>query len=156
MKVSGENFEYLDPETNERYVPYCVEPSVGLDRLLLMTLVDSYVEEELENDTRIVMRLLPKLAPYQVAILPLQKKLSEKAMELYQDLVKHFNCVYDETASIGKRYRRQDAIGTPFCLTIDFDTLEDEAVTIRERDSMAQTRVKINDLKAYITEKVNN
>lgn len=156
MKFSGESFEYLDPETNERYVPYCVEPSVGLDRLLLMTLVDSYTEEELENDTRIVMRLLPKLAPYQVAILPLQKKLSDKAMELHQDLVKHFSCVYDETASIGKRYRRQDAIGTPFCLTIDFDTLDDEAVTVRERDSMAQTRVKISDLKAYLTEKVNN
>lgn len=154
MKHSGENFEYLDPETNERYIPYCVEPSVGLDRLLLMTLVDSYTEEELENDTRIVMRLAPHLAPYQVAILPLQKKLSDKAVDIFHMVSKKFSTVYDETASIGKRYRRQDAIGTPYCITIDFDTLEDESVTIRERDSMAQERIKISEINDYIMRKV--
>lgn len=154
MEHSGENFEYLDPDTNERYIPYCVEPSVGLDRLLLMTLVDSYNEEELEKDTRIVMRLAPHLAPYQVAVLPLQRKLSEKALAVFSDLVKDFSAVYDETASIGKRYRRQDAIGTPYCVTIDFDTLEDESVTIRERDSMAQIRLPLSELKAYLHSKV--
>lgn len=156
MAHSGENFEYLDPETNERYVPYCVEPSVGLDRLLLMTLVDSYEEEELEKETRIVMRLAPHLAPYQVAILPLQKKLSDKALEVFDTVVKKFNATFDETASIGKRYRRQDAIGTPYCVTIDFDTLEDETVTIRERDSMNQERIKISDIVTYLASKVNN
>lgn len=157
MKHSGENFEYLDPETNERYVPYCVEPSVGLDRLLLMTLVDSYDEEQLENDTRIVLRLAPQLAPYQVAVLPLQKnKLGDKATEVFSNLVKQFRTVYDETASIGKRYRRQDAIGTPFCVTVDFDTLEDDTVTIRERDSMSQIRLPLAEVEAYIRSKVNN
>ncbi|OQA77562.1 MAG: Glycine--tRNA ligase [Tenericutes bacterium ADurb.Bin239] len=119
-----------------------------------MTLVDAYDEEELENDSRIVMRLAPHLAAYQVAVLPLQRKLSDKALEVFSDLVKEFSAVYDETGSIGKRYRRQDAIGTPYCVTIDFDTLADDTVTIRERDSMAQVRLPISDLKTYLDSKV--
>lgn len=157
MEYSKENFEYLDPETNTKYVPYCIEPSVGLDRLLLMVLTDSYDEEEVgEGDTRIVMRIKPSLAPYQVAVLPLSKKLNDKAYELYTELCKKFSTVYDETASIGKRYRRQDAIGTPYCVTVDFDSLEDEMVTVRERDSMSQERIKISDLIKYISGKVEN
>lgn len=157
MEHSNENFEYLDPETNTKYVPYCIEPSVGLDRLLLMVLTDSYDEEQVgENDTRIVMHLKPSLAPYQVAVLPLSKKLNEKSFQLYGELSKNFSTVYDETASIGKRYRRQDAIGTPFCVTVDFDSIEDEMVTVRERDSMAQERVKISALIEYIRSKVEN
>ncbi len=157
MEHSNENFEYLDPETNTKYVPYCIEPSVGLDRLLLMVLTDSYDEEQVgENDTRIVMHLKPSLAPYQVAVLPLSKKLNEKSFQLYGELSKNFSTVYDETASIGKRYRRQDAIGTPFCVTVDFDSIEDEMVTVRERDSMAQERVKISVLIEYIRSKVEN
>ena len=150
MEHSGENLEYLDPETNERYVPYCIEPSVGLDRLVLMTLCDSYDEEALENgDTRIVMHLNPALAPIKVAILPLAKKLEDKAREVEKILSKHLSVVYDDTGSIGKRYRRQDAIGTPFCVTIDFDTYEDQSVTIRDRDSMTQVRMPITQLVEY-------
>lgn len=157
MEHSKENFEYLDPETNTKYVPYCIEPSVGLDRLLLMVLTDSYDEEEVgDNDTRIVMRLKPSLAPYQVAVFPLSKKLNDKSYEVFSLLSKKLDAVYDETGSIGKRYRRQDAIGTPFCVTVDFDSLEDEMVTIRERDTMKQARVKITDLVDYIVEKVQN
>ena len=155
IKYSGEALDYLDPETNEKYVPYCIEPSVGLDRLVLMTLCDAYDEETVgEGDTRIVMRLNPAVAPYKAAVLPLSKKLEEKAREVEQQLAKYFNVIYDDTGSIGKRYRRQDAVGTPFCVTIDFDTLEDGAVTIRERDSMAQVRLPIGELKAYLEEKV--
>ena len=155
IEHSGEALDYLDPETNEKYVPYCIEPSVGLDRLVLMTLCDAYDEEAVgENDTRIVMRLNPVVAPFKAAVLPLSKKLEEKAREVEQQLAKYFNVIYDDTGSIGKRYRRQDAIGTPFCVTIDFDTLEDGAVTIRERDSMAQVRLPISELKAYLEEKV--
>ncbi|NLB49038.1 MAG: glycine--tRNA ligase, partial [Erysipelotrichia bacterium] len=125
-QFSGEVLDYLDPETNERYVPYCIEPSVGLDRLVLMTLCDAY-DEELVNgkDTRIVMHLLPALAPFKAAVLPLSKKLESKAREVDMELAKYFNVVYDDTGSIGKRYRRQDAIGTPYCITIDFETLND-------------------------------
>ena len=142
---------YLDPTTNEKYVPYVIEPSLGADRVALAFLVDAYDEEELEGgDVRTVMHLHPALAPYKAAILPLSKKLSEKALEVYADLSKKFNLEYDETGSIGKRYRRQDEIGTPFCITIDFDTLEDEAVTIRNRDTMQQERIKISELEAYI------
>ena len=155
IEHSGEALDYLDPETNEKYVPYCIEPSVGLDRLVLMTLCDAYDEEAVgENDTRIVMRLSPAVAPIKAAILPLSKKLEEKAREIEQQLSKYFNVLYDDTGSIGKRYRRQDAVGTPFCITIDFDTENDGAVTIRERDSMAQIRLPIGELKAYLDEKV--
>ena len=151
---SGESLEYLDPETNEKYIPYCIEPSVGLDRLVLMTLCDAYDEEPVgDNDTRIVMHLAPWVAPYKAAVLPLSKKLEEKAREVTNLLNKHFSVVYDDTGSIGKRYRRQDAIGTPFCVTIDFDTLEDGQVTIRERDSMEQVRLPIEKLVEYLAEK---
>ena len=155
IEHSGEALDYLDPETNEKYVPYCIEPSVGLDRLVLMTLCDAYDEEAVgENDTRIVMHLSPAVAPIKAAILPLSKKLEEKAREVESLLNKYFDVLYDDTGSIGKRYRRQDAIGTPFCITIDFDTENDGAVTIRERDSMAQIRLPIGELKAYLEEKV--
>ena len=155
MQYSGESLEYLDPETNEKYVPYCIEPSVGLDRLVLMTLCDAYDEEAVgENDTRIVMHLSPAVAPIKAAILPLSKKLEEKAKEVENILCKYLNVVYDDTGSIGKRYRRQDAIGTPYCVTIDFDTLEDNAVTVRERDSMQQVRMPIEKLAEYLAIKV--
>ena len=155
IEHSGEALDYLDPETNEKYVPYCIEPSVGLDRLVLMTLSDAYDEETVgDNDTRIVMHLSPAVAPIKAAILPLSKKLEAQAREVEQQLAKYFNVIYDDTGSIGKRYRRQDAIGTPYCITIDFDTENDGAVTIRERDSMEQIRLPIGELKAYLEEKV--
>ena len=153
-EYSKQDMSYLDPETNERYIPYVIEPSMGLDRLVLMTLVDSYDEEALEGgDSRIVMHLSPAVAPYKIAVLPLSKKLSEKAMEILGILNKRFSCTFDETASIGKRYRRQDEIGTPYCVTIDFQTAEDQCVTIRERDSMKQIRMSILDLVDYFTVK---
>ena len=131
-KFSKEDFNYLDPDTGEKYIPYCVEPSLGCDRVALAFLCNSYEEQEIaEGDTRTVLHLHPTLAPYKVAVLPLSKKLSEKAEEVYQKLSKKFMCDYDEAGSIGKRYRREDEIGTPYCVTIDFDTLEDETVTIR-------------------------
>ena len=155
IKYSGEALDYLDPETNEKYVPYCIEPSVGLDRLVLMTLCDAYDEEAVgEDDTRIVMHLSPAVAPYKAAILPLSKKLEGKAREVEQELAKYLNVIYDDTGSIGKRYRRQDAVGTPFCVTIDFETENDGAVTIRDRDTMAQIRLPISELRAYLEEKV--
>lgn len=156
MDYSKESLEYLDPETNEKYVPYCIEPSVGLDRLVLMTLCDAYDEEEVgENgDTRIVMHLLPALAPYKAAVLPLSKKLEEKAKEIWTILSQYMSVAYDDTGSIGKRYRRQDAIGTPFCVTVDFDTLEDNSVTIRDRDTMQQIRLPINELGKYLNIKI--
>ena len=155
IEHSGEALDYLDPETNEKYVPYCIEPSVGLDRLVLMTLSDAYDEETVgDNDTRIVMHLSPAVAPIKAAILPLSKKLEAQAREVEQQLAKYFNVIYDDTGSIGKRYRRQDAIGTPYCITIDFDTENDGSVTIRERDSMEQIRLPIGELKAYLEEKV--
>lgn len=154
MKFSGESLEYLDPMTNEKYVPYCIEPSVGLDRLVLMTMCDAYDEESLENgDVRVVMHLHPAVAPYKAAILPLTKKLEEKARDVYNILSKYMNVVYDDTGSIGKRYRRQDAIGTPYCITIDFDTLENNEVTIRDRDSMEQIRLPISKLEEYLSVK---
>ena len=155
MNMSKEDFTYLDPETNERYVPYCIEPSLGADRVALAFLCNSYDEEEIaEGDTRTVLHLHPALAPYKVAVLPLSKKLSEKAEEVYTQLSKKFMCEYDETGSIGNRYRREDEIGTPYCVTVDFDTLEDNTVTIRDRDTMEQVRVNINDLEKWIEEKV--
>ena len=155
MNISKEDFTYLDPETNERYVPYCIEPSLGADRVALAFLCNAYDEEEIaEGDTRTVLHLHPALAPYKVAVLPLSKKLSEKAEEVYAQLSKKFMCEYDETGSIGKRYRREDEIGTPYCITVDFDTLEDESVTIRDRDTMEQVRVKIDELENWIQEKI--
>ena len=155
MEASGEDLTYLDPETNEKYVPYCIEPAVGTDRLMLMFLCDSYEEEEIgEGDTRTVLHLHPALAPYKVAVLPLSKKLSEKAEEVYEKLSKKFMCDYDEAGSIGKRYRREDEIGTPYCVTVDFDTLEDNAVTIRDRDTMEQVRVNIDELTKWLEDKM--
>ena len=151
---SGETLDYLDPITNERYIPYCIEPSMGVDRLLLMVLCDAYDEEQLENDTRVVMHILPALAPYKIAVLPLSKQLNEKALEVVNILNKHFAVTYDETASIGKRYRRQDAIGTPYCVTVDFDTANDQSVTIRDRDTMQQIRLPIEKLVEYFNVKL--
>ena len=152
---SGESMEYLDPETNERYIPYVIEPSLGVERVLLAFLTDAYDEETLEGgDVRTVLRLHPALAPYKVAVLPLQRKLSGKADEVYAELSRHFAVTYDETASIGKRYRRQDEIGTPFCVTVDFDTLEDDTVTLRDRDSMEQIRLPICEVAAYVEKKL--
>jgi len=150
--TSGESMEYIDPvDTNKRYIPYVVEPSLGADRVTLAFLVEAYDEEVVgENDTRIVMHLHPALAPIKVAVLPLSKKLSEKATEIYQKLTKKFMCEYDEAGSIGKRYRRQDEIGTPLCVTVDFDTEEDNSVTVRDRDTMEQIRLPIDELEAYI------
>ena len=143
--------DYLDPFTNERFTPNVIEYSIGADRLMLAIMCEAYEEEVLDNgETRIVMHFLPAIAPYKVAILPLQKNLSDKAKEVYAKLSKKFMCDYDEAGSIGKRYRRQDEIGTPFCVTIDFDTLEDETVTIRDRDTMKQIRLKIDELSDYI------
>ena len=156
MNHSKQDLSYLDPETNEKYIPYVIEPSLGADRVTLAFLCNSYEEEKLEDgDTRVVMHLHPALAPYKVAILPLSKKLSEKANEVFEKLSKKFSCDYDEAGSIGKRYRRQDEIGTPYCITIDFDTLEDDTVTIRDRDTMEQIRLPINELENYISEKVD-
>ena len=155
MNMSKEDFTYLDPETNERYVPYCIEPSLGADRVALAFLCNAYDEEEItEGDTRVVLHLHPALAPYKVAVLPLSKKLSEKAEEVYTRLSKTFMTDYDETGSIGKRYRREDEIGTPYCVTVDFDTLEDNAVTIRDRDTMEQVRINIDELENWIREKI--
>ncbi len=155
MQYSNEDFNYLDQETGEKFVPYCIEPSLGCDRVALAFLCNSYEEETIaEGDTRVVLHLHPALAPYKVAVLPLSKKLSEKAEEVYTNLSKKFMCDYDEAGSIGKRYRREDEIGTPYCVTIDFDTLEDNCVTIRDRDTMEQVRVKIEELENWISEKV--
>jgi len=155
MDFSGQDLAYFDPETNEKYIPYCIEPSMGLDRLFLMVAVDAYDEEELANgDKRVVMHLKPALAPYKVAVLPLSKKLNEGALEIANSLNKHFSICYDETGSIGKRYRRQDEIGTPYCICVDFQTAEDHMVTVRDRDSMEQERIAIADLKAYLENKI--
>lgn len=151
MEHSNEDFTYIDPLTNERYVPYVIEPSLGADRVTLAFLINAYEEEQLEgDDTRNVMRFHPALAPFKAAILPLSKKLSEPSGELFAELSKHFMVDYDESQSIGKRYRRQDEIGTPFCITYDFDSQEDGQVTVRHRDSMEQTRMPMADVKAYI------
>ncbi len=153
---SGENMEYIDPVTNERFIPYVVEPSLGADRMALAFLCDAYDEEELEGgDVRVVLRLHPALAPFKVAVLPLQKnKLGDKAREIHKELSRHFMTDYDETGSIGKRYRRADEAGTPYCVTVDFDTLEDDTVTVRDRDSMAQDRIALSDLVHYIYRKI--
>lgn len=155
MEFSKTDLNYLDPQTNEKYIPYVVEPSLGCDRVTLAFLADAYREEELEDGTtRVVMKFHPALAPYKVAILPLTKKLTEKADEVYSELIKYFACDFDEKGSIGKRYRREDEIGTPYCVTIDFDTLEDEKVTIRDRDTMEQKRIKISEIREYVEKKM--
>ncbi len=151
---SGENLEYLDPETNERYLPYVVEPAVGVERLVLTFLFSAYDNETLaDGSKRQVLRLHPKLAPFKVAVLPLVKKLhAEKSLELFNFLSEEFDVTYDETQNIGKRYRRQDAIGTYLCVTVDHDTEETKSVTVRNRDTMEQVRIPISELKAYIKE----
>jgi glycyl-tRNA synthetase len=150
---SGQDMTYFDDQKKEKYIPYCIEPSLGADRVTLAFLCAAYDEEELEGgDSRTVLRFHPALAPIQVAVMPLSKKLGEQATELFTTLSKTYNTEYDDRGSIGKRYRRQDEIGTPFCITYDFDSLEDQAVTIRHRDTMEQERIKIEDLKAYFEE----
>ncbi len=153
---SKQDLTYFDPDTNERYIPYCIEPSMGLDRLFLMVAMDAYEEETLENgDTRIVMHLKPSVAPYQVAVLPLSKKLGDQAREVLGKVNHRFSAIYDETGSIGKRYRRQDEIGTPFCVCVDFQTEEDKMVTVRDRDTMEQKRIPIDELAAYLDSIIN-
>ena len=153
----GKPIEYFDPETNEKYIPHVVEPSLGADRVALAFLCEAYDEEVVDaekNDTRVVLRLHPALAPYKACVLPLSKKLSDEATEVFQSLQKHFMVDFDEAGSIGKRYRRQDEIGTPLCITYDFESKEDGCVTVRDRDTMQQERVKIEDLVAYINKKI--
>ncbi len=150
MEHSKDDLSYFDPTTNEKYVPYCIEPSLGADRVTLAFLCDAYDEEEVaEGDVRVVLHFHPAIAPVKVAVLPLSKKLGDDAFKVYETLTKKYVCEYDETGSIGKRYRRQDEIGTPYCITFDFDSLEDKSVTIRDRDSMQQVRVKIEELDNY-------
>ncbi len=152
---SGKDLTFFDQETNEHYVPYVVEPSLGADRVALAFLVDAYDEEEIaEGDVRTVLHLHPALAPVKCAVLPLSKKLSDKALELFDELAKEFNIEFDETGSIGKRYRRQDEIGTPFCITYDFDTENDGCVTVRDRDTMEQVRIPVAEVKDYIANKI--
>ena len=157
QNTSGKNLEYFDQEANEKYLPYVVEPSLGADRVALAFLCEAYDEEVVDaekNDTRVVMHFHPALAPMKAAVLPLSKKLSEQATEVYTMLSKKFMVDYDDAGSIGKRYRRQDEIGTPFCITYDFDSVEDGCVTVRDRDTMEQVRLPIADLVNYIEEKV--
>ena len=163
QNTSGKDLTYFDPETNERYIPYVVEPSLGVERSVLAVLVDAYDEEVVDaekNDVRTVLHLHPALAPYKAAVLPLSKKLSDKAREIYAELSKEWMIDFDETGSIGKRYRREDEVGTPFCITVDFDTVGDaekagdNCVTVRERDTMEQVRIPISELKAYLAEKL--
>ena len=153
MKVSGKSLESTDPNTVEKYVPYVIDPSLGVERMVLAILCNAYEEEETDSETRVVLKLHHALAPYKVAVLPLQKKaLGEKSEEIYRTLCKEFSCTYDEAGSIGKRYRRQDEIGTPYCVTVDFETLDNGTVTVRERDSMAQIRLPIERLVDYFKE----
>ncbi len=156
QNTSGQDMSYFDPTTNEKYVPYCIEPSLGADRVTLAFLCAAYDEEEIsEGDVRTVLRFHPAIAPIKAAILPLSKKLSGEAEKVYDELVKKFSCEFDEAGSIGKRYRRQDEIGTPYCITFDFESLEDNSVTIRDRDTMEQERIKIENLVSYIEEKLD-
>ena len=161
--TSGKNLEYIDQVTNERYIPYVIEPSLGVERLFLALLTEAYDEEVVDaekNDTRVVMHFHPALAPVKAAVLPLSKKLGDKADEIYEMLSKYFNVEYDDAGSIGKRYRRQDEIGTPFCITVDFQTVGDETteadncVTVRDRDTMEQVRMPIDQLVEYINKKL--
>ena len=165
QNTSGKDLTYFDPETNERYIPYVIEPSLGVERSFLAFLCDAYDEEVIDaekNDTRVVLHFHPALAPIKAAVLPLSKKLSDKASELYDELSKKFMVDFDDAGSIGKRYRREDEIGTPYCITVDFDTVGDEAkgivadncVTVRDRDTMEQVRMPISELKSYIESKI--
>jgi glycyl-tRNA synthetase len=163
QNTSGKDMTYFDQETNTRYIPYVIEPSLGADRVVLAFLCNAYDEEVVDaekNDTRVVMHLHPALAPFKCAILPLSKKLAAKGQEIYAELAKDFMVDYDDAGSIGKRYRRQDEIGTPFCITVDFETVGDEntpadnCVTVRDRDTMEQVRMPISELKAYIQSKM--
>jgi len=157
QKESGESMEYFDPETNEKYIPYVIEPSLGANRVTLAFLIDAYDEEVVDaekNDSRVVLRLHPALAPIKAAVLPLSKKLSEKASEIFDDLSREFMVEFDESGSIGKRYRRQDEVGTPFCITYDFESEAEGAVTVRDRDTMLQEKVKIEELTSYIRKKL--
>ena len=151
QEASGKSLEYFDQQENTRYLPYVIEPSLGADRVTLAFLCDAYDEEQLsEKDSRVVLHLHPVLAPYKAAILPLSKKLHEPAEKLFTRLSSDYSVDYDETGSIGKRYRRQDEIGTPFCFTYDFDSVEDRQVTVRDRDSMEQTRIPIDEIPAFL------
>lgn len=156
IKKSGKSLEYTDPVTNEKYVPYVVEPSLGVERMVLAFLCNAYEEQALEDgETRVVMHFHPALAPIKVAVLPLQKKpLGEFSLDLYRKLAKKYSCNYDDAGSIGKRYRRQDEVGTPYCITVDFDTLENNTVTVRDRDTMEQIRLPIDELCAYLDKKL--
>ena len=157
-KFSGKSIKYFDPQTNESYVPYVIETSIGVDRMFLSIICHAYREEQLENgETRVLLQLPPALAPVKLAVLPLVKKdgLPEKAREIIDQLRFQVNCQYDEKDTIGKRYRRQDAIGTPYCITVDYDTLKDESVTLRDRDTMEQTRVPIGQLQEIVQEKTS-
>ncbi|MBO5888593.1 MAG: glycine--tRNA ligase [Clostridia bacterium] len=155
QNVSKKDLTYFDSETGEKYVPYVVEPSLGVERCVLAVLCNAYDEETVgENDVRTVMHLHPALAPFKCAVLPLSKKLGDKAMEIYDELSKYFMVDYDEAGSIGKRYRREDEIGTPFCITYDFDSETDNCVTVRDRDTMEQVRIPISEIKNYIEEKI--
>lgn len=153
-KFSHQDIKYFDPVTNEKFVPCCIEPSVGVDRVMLAFLCDAYCEEKIDDDSRTVLKLHHALAPVKIAVLPLSKKLSQDALKIYDMLNKYFACDFDDVGSIGKRYRRQDEIGTPFCITFDFDSLEDNCVTVRERDSMQQFRIAIDQLKKMFEEKL--
>ncbi|MBQ1389235.1 MAG: glycine--tRNA ligase [Clostridia bacterium] len=155
IETSGKKLDYLDPETNERYVPYVIEPSLGVERLFLAVMTEAYDEEQIdEKDTRVVLRFHPALAPFKAAVLPLSKKLSDEALEVYDMLSKNFMVDFDDTGSIGKRYRREDEIGTPYCITFDFDSRDDHCVTVRDRDTMQQERVAIDELTDYLAKKI--
>ena len=154
QKSSGEDLNYLDSETNTKYIPHVVEPSFGLDRLILALLCDSYKVEELENDSRIVLALDYRIAPYQVAVMPLSNKLTDAAKKIFDNIKENYDAIFDTTGSIGKRYRREDAIGTPLCITYDFDSENDNKVTVRNRDSMEQERVNIENINEYIHSKI--
>lgn len=158
-EFSGQEMNYVDSETGEKYIPYCIEPSLGADRVALAFLVDAYSEETVtdakgKEDTRVVMKFHPALAPFKAAVLPLAKKLAPVAEPIFEELAKYFPVDYDAAGSIGKRYRREDEIGTPFCICVDFDTETDGCVTIRDRDTMEQVRLPINEVKNYIEEKL--
>ena len=157
QNTSGKDLSYFDPETSDRYIPYVIEPSLGVERSFLAFLVDAYDEEVIDaekNDTRVVLHFHPALAPYKAAVLPLSKKLAEGAGKIYTELSDYFMVDYDDAGSIGKRYRREDEIGTPFCITYDFDSVEDGCVTVRDRDTMEQVRIPIAGLREYIEEKI--
>ena len=157
QEYSGQKMDYLDPETNEKFIPYIIESTYGLDRTVLALLCEAYDEEVIDaekNDTRVVLHLSPVVAPYKAAVRPLSKKLSEEAIKICDDLSRKFMVDFDETGSIGKRYRRQDEIGTPLCITYDFDSVEDHCVTVRDRDTMKQERIAIDELESYIASRI--